>query len=842
MSVSVTIYPHKLTDADVERETIEPCLLLEYACRQDPGIRMRPVPLFTCELNGVPVPFTRWHVTHLQDGDHLVCQIEPRDPLTVAIVLSVVSIAASVYAYTKATNLPDNAVRTVPNGSSIYRADLQANAAKKNGVIPEIAGAMPRFPDLITPIHRKYIDHEEWIYIGLCVGVGEFTISSSDIRIGETPVSNYASDVTYDLVGPGESVAAILAAEHWYTSREIGATAGTTGLELVSSDADFGASLLWDFNATEITLHDTSSPSNPVSWDLAVDDEITISAGDNAGRYRVVSINSPDNIATFVKMHIALVGYPEPEQIWEPDPTWTAFTTLSDQTIDASYAGSTTANEWSNWVNILPEGETTDTIEIDVRFPRGLGHIDDDGTISNHTVELAYEYRPVGGSSTAGTISKTDATRDERGYTVTLALGSPAIEPQIRFRRNTAETDDTAYLEDVEITRVKGQLTAASSYADVTTIWFAIKATNAIASAAENQINMDVQRKLPTSAAYKTWKDAGYGSPEPVKSAHSQIGGFILYLIQQAGYSLDDVDVDAINTLQATWTSRGDTFDAEIADESTLFELIRRAAAVGYAEPTIEDGLITLKRDGVRSTYDYLYTPDKILPPGITRVGHLYDPDEPDGVEVEYFDKVKRQPDVIVYRLAAAGDPATPIRPKKVKAWGITDSTKAWRFGSIERRRQHYKPMQFNFSTEMDGLNSNYLDAPAIADDLLENGITGFVTAEASGNILTLDTPLVFISGETHKIAISKKDGTLSGLYTATAGATAYEVQLDGALDFTPDFDGSHELPVFAFGTESDWAVQVVVRDIQPQGDDNVQLTCEEYVAGIWADIDSSPP
>lgn len=841
MPVNVTVYPHKLSGEGAERLEIEPCTLLEFARDNDPDFDRRPVPLFSLRVNGRPVPYEHWRTAQVYHGQLLEVQIEPRGPAGVIVgyVLSAVAFAAAVYAYQQATNIPDNQQRSVAQGSSIYRADLQANRPKKNGVVPERFGEMPCFPEIITQVRRKYISHEEWLYVGLCLGVGEFDIAAADIRIGETPVSNYSSDISYDIVDPGGSVAAIEAAQNWYTTREIGATAGTSGLQLVSTTASFDDTVRYSFSGTELTLTDTSSPAGPVSWPLAAGEHITISGTSNNGRYRVVSVNSPDNEATLQKLIlIPAGGYEGGGGYWQDDTSWTTFITESNVTATTSYNGTATTNQWSNWINVLPEGETTQTIEVDLRFPRGLGEYNDDGDVINHTVEIAYEYREAGGSgATYGTISKTDATADERGYTETIDLGSPAIEPQIRFRRNTTEIGTTAMLEDVEVVRVKGQLTAASSYADVTTAWFAVKGTNAIASAAENLINIDAQRLLPTTAAYKALKDSGTAT---TNTAHSQVGAPIIYLMLQAGYELDDIDVDAINTLQTTWTSRSDTFNAEFTEASTLFDMLKRIAAVGYAEPTIEDGLLTLKRDGVRSTYDYLYTPDKFLDPGLSRVGQFYDPDEPDGVEVEYFDRSTRQNQVVTYTLAAAGDPASPTKPKKIRAFGITDETRAWRFGSIERRRMHYKPIQIAFTTELDGLNSGYLDAPAVADELLVNGATGFVTA-VDGDTLTLDTNVTFVTGETHKLALSKKDGTMSGLYTATAGSAANVVDISPSLDFVPDLDGSHELPVFAFGTTSDWAQQVIVRDVVPQGGDRVRLTCEEYIADIWDDIDNAP-
>jgi len=387
-------------------------------------------------------------------------------------------------------------------------------------------------------------------------------------------------------------------------------------------------------------------------------------------------------------------------------------------------------------------------------------------------------------------------------------------------------------------------LTAASSYADTTSIFFAIRATNAISSSAEKKLNMDVQRLLPTAAVYKTWADAG-STGTPTNSAHSEIASPVIYLTLDAGYAASDIDIDTLTTLQTTWTSRADTFNAEFSDESTLFELQQRILLIGYAEPTIEGGKITAKRDVTRTTYDYLYTPDKIMAPGITRPGTFYDPDENDGVEVEYFNTTTRQNEVVYYTLAAAGDTANPVNPKRVRAFGITDETKAWRFGSIDRRRAHFKPDQINFSTEMDGLNSTYLSSPAVADEMnLQSGQWGrmvsFYNISGGGSVVEVDRVLDFVVGASWRMAFSLPDGTMSQLYTASS-ADGLNWGLSAYIDFTTVLDGTAEAPLFVVGPVDEWAQHVIVRDIQPQGDDTVKLICEEYISEIWDDIDNAP-
>ena len=184
------------------------------------------------------------------------------------------------------------------------------------------------------------------------------------------------------------------------------------------------------------------------------------------------------------------------------------------------------------------------------------------------------------------------------------------------------------------------------------------------------------------------------------------------------------------------------------------------------------------------------------------------------------------------------------MNPKRIRAFGITNETKAWRFGSIDRRRSHFKPDQINFSTELDGLNSTYLSSPALVDDIILTAQTGRITAvdESSGvaAVVTTDIALEYTDGVYYWLAFAKPDGTMSSLYAASPVSPTLWA-LSGLLDFTPVFDGTAEAPLFTFGPTDEWATHVIVRDIQPQGDDTVQLICEEHIAEIWADIDNAP-
>ncbi|WP_444905016.1 host specificity factor TipJ family phage tail protein [Microbulbifer sp. CnH-101-E] len=282
------------------------------------------------------------------------------------------------------------------------------------------------------------------------------------------------------------------------------------------------------------------------------------------------------------------------------------------------------------------------------------------------------------------------------------------------------------------------------------------------------------------------------------------------------------------------WSARGDSFSAVFDNKTTLFEALKKVLAVGYAEPTLDYGQIIPVRDGPRTAFEHMYQPDNMVGELEGDI-KLFDPDEPDGIEVEYFDPQTWKPATVLCTLP--GDQGQA--PKKVRAFGITDKTKAWRFGMRQRRTQRYRRTRYSFKTEMDGLNSRYLSYCALADDIPGYPQTGRVVA-VNGRLITLDTELEWGAG-THFLALRKPDGTLSGLYTATPTNSANLLEVDSNLDFTPTLDGSMEPPLYMFGQAEHWSHPALITDIKPSGTERVSMTAVNYDERVYADDDGSP-
>lgn len=297
------------------------------------------------------------------------------------------------------------------------------------------------------------------------------------------------------------------------------------------------------------------------------------------------------------------------------------------------------------------------------------------------------------------------------------------------------------------------------------------------------------------------------------------------------------VDLDTLSTLDTLLENREDYLDAEFVDETTLYEALKIMLAPGYCDPCIKDGKFAPVRIAAGSDHSHLYTPDVMLDDGLTIDADHYDDQEPDGVEVEYFSLVTNQMEVI--QCLIAGDAA--VRPKRVQAIGIVDETKAWRFGMRIRHEMVQKPRTFNFSTELDALNSNYGDAIGVASELFASQC-GEVTAYSAPNA-TLDFTPSFAAG-TNYAAFRNTRGQFSGLYTVTQGSPNNVVTITSSplLDFVPITDGSMDSTFMSIGDSNSWGKRAIVRQITHQSDNIVQVVASEYVAAVYQDDDNSPP
>jgi predicted phage tail protein len=159
-------------------------------------------------------------------------------------------------------------------------------------------------------------------------------------------------------------------------------------------------------------------------------------------------------------------------------------------------------------------------------------------------------------------------------------------------------------------------------------------------------------------------------------------------------------------------------------------------------------------------------------------------------------------------------------QPAKVELFGCTDEAQALREGLYMAAANRYRRRMVSFRTELEGLIPTYGDLIAIAHDMPRWGQGGEVVAwNPETGTLELSEPLEWADGETHYIALRRRDGTVSGPWNVLPSADDRHVVLAEGLDFTPYTGASEERTHFAFGVGEAWSLRARVISIRPRGE-----------------------
>ncbi|MCF6442016.1 phage tail protein [Pseudoalteromonas luteoviolacea] len=824
-SVSINVYPNKL-----DTSIYEPCTgfvgqtLKQWLIANVPSYDAQLPPPFSVMINGQSLQPAQWLNYALCEHDTVSITVEPKDPATITLaVIAIVAVGTAIYAMSQ---IPDNYSSTTPDGSSIYDANVQGNRARLMGVVPEIFGTHNYYPSYLAPPRREYKNNEQYLYLFMCIGVGEYDLPAELIKIGETPINRYGADVNCQVFGPNELVTGHEAHRNVYTSKEVGGSAGQQGFELkgkIGSSGGSSSPRKWSFSGKRITSVTTQFDGGnepkiiKTIPPFEIDEILNVSgtnSGQNDGLYRLVSKSIDGSSLQKVNAQ------------YEDDDSWTGFVLESHSSAIITLENGSGDGEFVGAFFAIPEGEKTKKLWLDFKLPRGLGELDDNGNITNKTVELLIEYRDEDASTwQQHTKTFSNATNDELAETIQIIL-STEMRPEVRVKRVTQAYDDTRVYDTVFWTQLKAELPTHSRYPDWTTIALEIRGNNALAGSAENKLNVTATRKLPM------YENGVWTTPK----ATNDIAPAFAYAIKKVGHTDEQIGLEELAALHTTWRNRGDEFNAVFESDSTLFAALKRILACGFAEPTIDYGQIIPVRDQPRTQYQHTYTPDNYIGE-LKRTIKLLDDDEHDGVEVEYFDPVTWKPATVMCLLA--GDQG--INPEKIRAFGITSRDKAYQHGMRKRRERRYRRTRFEWKTEMDAFNSRYLDYCAVADDIPGYEQSGRVEY-AIGRTLHLNNAPQWQSGQSHVIALRKPNGRLSGPYAATKGVNANEVVINQDLDFVPTFDGRFESPFYMFGVSGRWCNSILIKEVKPSGTSSASVVALLDDPRVYADDNSSAP
>lgn len=853
-------------------------------------------------VNGDRALPSQWATVDFGPEDRVQIYREPKgtDPfsITFALIFGAKAVLNSLMPKMPSLNSGGNTKR----GNDLGLATVKGNQVKLNSLIREIAGRQKPYPDYVLPPNRYFEDpRSQWIEMLLCVGRGKYEISPSSILIGDTPLISLGADASYQIYGPGESLAAESAAKWYHSAPEVGSTStGTAGIELKST---YAVSPVPNARSYQFAGSTISVPAGagqfPVGWAPGMLVRIVVGYPYDViegGAGRDIIRGNLDQIAPYVGMPIEIVGVNEgnytvatytpgvgsaPDEMtlnWEgggattglttgtglqmsigfpglryriiaastasitverinaageTDASWPGFDALTTATALLQLDGSTQEGDWSGPFPACPDGTTTKRIAYDIFFPQGLAQVLQSGDVGGFGVTVEMQYRDISlaGAWTSVKKSYSQKTLDQLGFTEYQDI--PAMRPEVRIRRIGAKSTKTSDANTVQWYGLRANLEAPTKYEGMTVIAVKVKGGNRIASQSESQVSCIATRILPVR------RNGLWAEEEATRDISAWIG----YICRSVGYSVEDgnsdIDLAELDRLHDIWTARGDYYDRMIESAGTVKSYLIEALQAGFAELTIDRGLIRPVRDEPRGPdFDHIYNPQIMTKP-LKREAEHVTADDFDGVDVEYLNSKTWQWEPVECRLQ--GDAG--LRVEKVRLEGVGEEHRAWRWGMRRRRQQVYQRKRYSFSTELDALNSGYLDYALLGDTTPGYGQSAMLKGYANlGNMhmLVSSERLNWSAGGEHWIALRRRDGSASGPYIATR-IDDYRLTIPD-LDFIPVLDSAMDAPVLQFGPKAKFCYPALIKEVNPSGTVSCNVTAVNYDERVYLDDNNFPP
>lgn len=538
--------------------------------------------------------------------------------------------------------------------------------------------------------------------------------------------------------------------------------------------------------------------------------------GSDNGLYEITAYDSETGAYTLQKYDEFFVPISGWVEFWAQGYTQTGLTfSLDDSSEAGAYVGPYRA---------CPVGATATIFEYDIRFPSGLGYLQDNGTFSDLTVTVEIGYRLAGSSGEWTTEEKTftAATNDELAYTYQLEVETLG-NYEFRMKNTSTAHDSTRYLEEVKWVGLKSVISTVNQYDDMTVLICRFRGSETLSELSENQLATYWTRMLPP---------VGGGDLTPT----TDLAPVVQYIVSQSKYA-GIIDSDSLSEYDAYWRARGIELNGTIDSDSTLLRTLSDVLSVGFASPVVRDNKLAFSRlyeRGSNTPLVQIFQPQNLTgSPEITF--NLPKEDDVDEVVVEYTSPETYKTETIYCHVDNSDNASITYYPESahqenLKAFGVTSYEQAVAMGMRRLRYLRNTRVTYKITTELDGLNCQFNDLVGLVLDEELSNVTGRVTAY-DPTTLTITTDIeVTSSHSAGTVYLRALDG--APVSKTFSRVDAHHLTLDSApFSWNDRYGADLEYPFFAIGE----VVVCWVSAVAPQ-DKTCDLTLINYSAGIFTD------
>jgi len=474
------------------------------------------------------------------------------------------------------------------------------------------------------------------------------------------------------------------------------------------------------------------------------------------------------------------------------------------QTVDAdiSLGADSSQGGWAGPYRATPADELCSALEFDVMFPQGLSYTSSGGSTKPSEVTIEFAYRGGPGDPWE-TVRRTYVQGEKKmiAFTERVNFASPRRITETRMRRITPESTHYKTMNICEWFGLRAKIHGApTSYPYFTTVAIKVKGSSSVGIEADEMLGVIATRILN-------------GVPE------RRISKAVEYIARRA-----PVNTTALNILEYVhWSPRNDYFDFSFETPATIKQAVQKALAVGFSDFSLDDGVLTPVRDGpippeMMYAYWQTFSAQNTINDITTTIEMISD-DETDGIDVEYLDQ--RTWRIETVRCMEPG--SLGLKIEKVKADGIIDRDRAYRFGMRELMTRKTERERIRAQTELSGLNCGYGRYVNFVNEVPGWSQSSIVKSFAGGILESMDI-LDWQEGQEHVVALRRDDGTLTAIFDAEyVGPQKMLITSPLGFDPTPYHTNLY------FGIRERLSTPGIVREVRPSGENRVNLVAIAY-------------
>lgn len=832
------------------------------------------------------VPRDMWHVVRLKQGAvlNIKCPMQGGDgknPLSTILSLGLLAVApvfgaalagaaggwiggtffgvsALTTAFTGAINIAGRLLINAlippakPRGLTSNAAEkpTQFIAGAKNqitpwGVIPLVLGKHRMVPPYAARPYTETVGDQQYVRMLFLAGYG--TLEMSDLKIGETSISEY-EDVEWEFIPnyDGESIIplfsnAVLQDDYdVLITQEDGYTLRTTATDAdeISVDITFknGLTRITDTGGKSevaVQMEIQYSPTGEDDWSVGVESYKPIesqvspemprpskASGFQSRRLRIyrVYLDTSSGVIGMVKGNITVVGVDDPHVPSIP---------AGMEKIGQVWRYSDDAEAVSSVIDERGNATTNGTFEESTDFAPAAT-----GGFGNQTITVA-----AGGLKFPGLFIR---AKQAAALRRSVSFKVPARgQYDVRVRRITADSESDLVYDKATLTAIRTvRYVSPVRRAGVALLAMRMRATDQI-SGTPDAINAVFTRVCPDwDADAEEWTDLPTSNP----------AALYRYVLQGAANEKavadTGVDLPALQEWHAYCAAEGFEYNAVIDSAMSVSDLLREIAAAGRARPAAPELIWSVIRETPDAQPVQMFTPVN----SFDFKASLAYPVVPHALRVRYLnaDKNWSQDEAIVY--ADGYNEDTAEKYESIEAAGVTNHDQAWRFGRYYMANLILRPESFTFRTDVENLRCTRGDMIRFQHDAVLIGlgsgrITGFEMDDTDMVGIMIDEVVTMVAGKNYAVRIRLANGTqvYKPLQTVVGDQTSLVFSTPIAVSDPNTVPAIGDLAVFGeAGLET---IQLLIKEIIPEPDYVATITCVDYAPAIFtADTGTIPP